>query len=140
LTVTAAAVLAFLLAAVEVAIAVGNFALGAAFGGYTQTQKASYSSMASSGLLYLFGVIGLVLAALLVWGAVATVRGQTSRILAIVVAAGIVLGIVVSLMVDRAYMAVGTMLPVVIAFLLISPSSKEFFQSSGKRNDEEGGR
>lgn len=74
-TVTTAAVLAFLLAAVEVVIAVGNFALGAAFSGYTQTQKASYSSMVSSGLLYLFGVIGLVLAALLVWGGVATITG-----------------------------------------------------------------
>jgi len=133
LTVTAAAVLAFLLAAIEVAIAVGNLALGAAFSGYTQTQKASYSSVVSSGLLYLFGVIGLVLAALLVWGGVATIRGQTGRILAAVVAAVIVLGIAVSLLVDWAYMEVGAILPAVIVFLLISTSSKEFFHSMGRR-------
>ena len=128
--VTAAAVIAFIIAGLEVLGALLAFVAGVGYSNLTQSQKDQMPAMASSGTFYLMGLFELVFAGLLIWGGVAAIQGKTNKILFFVALAVAVLN-VVYLFVGGYLSIVGVIIAVVIMVLLRQQSSKQWFLSRG---------
>lgn len=118
-SVTAAVVIAVFMAAVQV------------FVGLMLT-----SLEASSGALAFLGVLNLVSAGFLVWGAIAALKGWTSKILAFTALAIAIINaisMIIAVAIDAANPAgvLSVILPAVMFFNLRTAESKQFFMSRG---------
>jgi hypothetical protein len=120
-TVTAGAVIAFVLAALMLIATVGQAVAGAMAG--------------ATVLFYLPVILNLAFVGLLVWGGIAAWRGATNRILVVTAAAAVVVIAIVSVIkIINGTVPVELLmliLYVVIGVLLIRPQSRQFFVAHG---------
>lgn len=126
--ITAAAVIAFVMAAFQLFAAIGNFSLAATINQYT----AAYWAFVSPGVLYALAVVNLVFAGLLIWGGLTTMQGKTNKILFFTAIAVMVVGVLTNIMVHNyAFAFLPVILPGIILFLLWQQPNKDWFVAQG---------
>ena len=128
-TVIAAAVLAFILTALQVLGAFNEFVLASQIPNLSPRELSELPTT-SSAVFYFFSVLELVVAAFLVWGGVSALRGKTSKILFLT---ALTLGLLaaVGLAAFGVFSLAGLLLVLaaITIRLLRANSSREFFNS-----------
>jgi hypothetical protein len=126
--VTAAAVIAFILAALLILASLISFGVSGVAGAFVGSGGAA--------LLMVLGVFGLPVAGGMIWGGIQALNGKTSKILIVSAAAGFVLRVIglivlISLGQGVGYGILGLALQAAIVVILLQPPSKQFFTAKG---------
>ena len=119
-TVTAAAVLAFVIGGIYV---IGG--LIAVFGG---------AAAGLSGFFTLIAVVLLAVGGLLIWGGIATLNGKDARILTIAIGVGIVLNLISLLGNFEGRSLAGFVIPGLILYFLLNAAAKAWFDRVGAKH------
>ena len=126
-----AVVVAFILAALQVLGAFNEFVLASQISNLSPRERSELLTTSPT-VFYFFSVIELVIAAFLVWGGVAALRGTTKKIL---FSTAVVLGILAALGLAAfgVFSMAGLLLVLagIVLRLLRANSSREFFESRG---------
>jgi hypothetical protein len=127
--ITAAAVIAFVMAALQLLAAIGYISLAGLLNSYA---AGIYYSFLSPAVLYILALLSVAFGALLIWGGLLVMQGKTNKILFFTAIAAIVVSVISNIAVHSYGYAVGSfILPGVILFLLWQQPNKDWFVAQG---------